>query len=284
MSDRSPGGLRDPAFIRASVPFFEWMLERYHTFSIDGVEHLPEGRALIVGNHNGGIVAPDMFALMLTFWRRFGVERPAYGLMHDFACRFPVTGKFTMRLGGVAAHPANAIRLLERDAPVLVYPGGALDAFRPSSRRNKVVFSGRSGFVRVALRSRAPIIPVVAAGAHDGFHIFTDGSAFAERTGLKKHTRIEVVPIIAGLPWGVYVGPGWYWPLPVRMKLRILPPMTWPELGPEHANDDAIVARCAEQVRVRMQQTLDTLVAEGGSGSRLLGGRLGRAIISRLGG
>jgi 1-acyl-sn-glycerol-3-phosphate acyltransferase len=263
-------GARDPAFIREMLPLLAPFFERYHQMTVDGLDRMPEGRALIVGNHNGGITTPDMFALMVAYWRRFGADAPAYGLMHDVMFRVPVAGPMMARLGAVPAHPANAVALLEQDARVLVYPGGDLDAFKSHARRHEIVFGRRRGFIRVALRARAPIVPVVAVGAHEAFHVLTDGAAFARRLPMKRLLRVEVLPVILGLPWGLSVGPVPTFPLPVRMKLRVLEPIAWPELGPEAAEDDAIVDRCREEVRAAMQAALDAMVREGGFGRRPL--------------
>lgn len=263
----SPLDQRDPELIRALLPSLEIAFERYHDVSIDGWDRVPEGPALVVGNHNGGTMAPDMFALMVAFWQRRGVEAEAYGLMHDIMFRVPVIGPAMAKLGAVPARPENASAALARNAKVLVYPGGDIDAFKPWSRRHEIIFGSRAGFIRVALRSGAPIVPVVSVGAHEGFRILTDGAAFARASGLKKLTRIEVFPVILSVPFGLGVGPVLaYVPLPVRIKLRVLDPIRFPDLGPEAADDDVIVRRCQDQVRAAMQAALDEMVAEGGFG------------------
>jgi 1-acyl-sn-glycerol-3-phosphate acyltransferase len=259
---------RDPRFIRASLPALAYGLEHWHRFEARGLEGVPDGAALVVGNHNGGIMSPDMFALMVAYWRRFGADAPAYGLMHDFVFRVPVLGATMARLGALPASPGHAREALARGAKVLVYPGGDLDAFKPYARRHEIVFGERSGFVRVALRARAPVVPVVSVGAHEAFHVLADGAELARRSGWKALTRMEVMPVVAGLPWGLWVGPGAYLPMPVDMKLHVLPAIGWPHLGPEAADDPATVARCREEVRATMQAALDALVAEGGFGRR----------------
>jgi 1-acyl-sn-glycerol-3-phosphate acyltransferase len=261
---------RDPEFIRAELPRLGWAYDHYNDVTVEGLEDIPTSRALVVGNHNGGIVSPDMFALMVAWWRARGVDEPTYGLMHNMPFRVPLVGRYLTRLGAVPAHPEHATALLERGAKVLVYPGGDLDNVRPSSRRHQIVFGQRRGFIRVALRTRSPIIPVVSIGAHEAFHVITDGAELARRLGLKRAFRIEVLPIALGLPWGVFIALGPYWPLPVRMKLRVLPPMAWPDLPPEAADDDEAVWRCREQVRSAMQRALDAMAREGGWGRRPL--------------
>lgn len=265
---RSPFAARDPEFIRAQLPRIAYLLEHWHSFEVTGLEHLAPGAALIVANHNGGIMSPDMFALMVAYWRRYGCDAPAFGLMHDFVFRVPLLGSAMAKLGALPASPANADAALARRAKVLVYPGGDLDAFKPSARRHEIVFGGRSGFIRVALRTGAPIVPVVGVGAHDAFHVLTDGAEFARRSGWKRLTRMEVLPVVVGLPWAIWIGPGAYLPIPVHMKLRVLPPIAWPDLDARAADDPAVVLRCREQVRIAMQRALDALVSEGGFGRR----------------
>ena len=259
---------RDPAFILRVLPVLEPFFERYHELEVTGLEHIPSGPALAVGNHNGGVMTPDMFGLMVAFWRARGVQEPAYGLMHDLVTKVPGVSEVMARFGAVAANHDNGLRLLARGAKVLVYPGGDLDAFKPWEHRHRIVFGERKGFVRLALRARVPIVPVVSVGAHEAFHVLTDGVELARRSGLKALLRLEAVPIALGLPFGLVVGPMAYWPLPVRIRIRVLPPLAWPELGEDAADDAAIVARCRAEVMGAMQQAMDALVAEGGFGRR----------------
>jgi 1-acyl-sn-glycerol-3-phosphate acyltransferase len=250
---------RDPETIRAYLPRLAFFFEHWHRVSIEGLERVPEGAALLVGNHNGGAMSPDMFALMVAWWRHHGVDSRAYGLMHDLPFRIPFAGDLMARFGAVPARPANAIELLRRGARVLVYPGGDFDAYRPWSKRGEIVFGPRTGFVRVALRTGAPIVPVVSSGAHDGFRVLTDGRAIVERLGLKRRARLEVFPIALCLPWGVTFGPAVYLPLPVDIRIRVLPALQWPELPAEAADDEGVVWRCREQVRETMQKALDDM-------------------------
>ena len=177
------------------------LLDLWFAPDVSGLEHVPGGPALVVGTHNGGNSAPDMFATMVAFWRHFGPDRPAYGLAHDQVCRAPVVGRWIQKLGAVPARQAHAAELLRRGAAVLVYPGGDLDAFKPWSERHTVKFGERAGFIKTALRARVPIVPVISVGAHETFAVLTDGRDLARRLGLKRWTRLEVLPIILCLPW-----------------------------------------------------------------------------------
>jgi 1-acyl-sn-glycerol-3-phosphate acyltransferase len=268
---------RDPAFIRAVLPALARSFQRYHAATTEGLDRLPAGAALIVGSHNGGPLAPDMFALMAAYWERFGAEAPAYGLMHDFVFRLPFAGAIMSRLGAVPARPENAVALLGRGAKVLVYPGGDLDGLKAHARRHEIIFGERLGFIRVAIRTGAPIVPVVSVGAHEIFRILADGAEFARRSGWKRLTRLEVFPVTLSIPFGLTLGPiFFYLPIPVRMNIRVLDPISWPELTPAAADDDRIVRRCRDQVRDTMQEALDDLVRQGGFGPRPLSELLSR--------
>jgi 1-acyl-sn-glycerol-3-phosphate acyltransferase len=259
---------RDPAFLLAERDFLGAVCDAWYAPDLEGLEHLPEGRALVVGTHNGGVLAPDMFSLMVGFWRLHGAERPAYGLAHDMVFRLPFVGRWIAKLGGVPASPDNARKLLERDVAVLVYPGGDLDAYKPYAERHVVKFGGRKGFIRLALRTRSPIVPVVSVGAHEIFYILTDGASLASRLGLKRRFRMEVLPVALSIPFGLTVGAFMpYLPLPTKIRIRVLPPMDL-GLGPDAADDPVAVAAAAQQVRAVMQAALDALVAEGGFGPR----------------
>ena len=268
--DPDLGSRRDPEFIRANLDKLAFYVHRFHHTTVEGLDNIPDGAALAVGNHNGGIMSPDMYALMVAWWRHFGVDTPSYGLAHDIGLKVPVFRDLLARVGGVPARPENAVALLQRGHKVLVYPGGDLDAYRPASRRNEIVFGERRGFVRVALRAQAPIVPVVSAGAHDAFHVLTDGRCILRRLGIQRLARVEVLPIALCIPWGIQFGPGLYLPWPVRMRIRVLAPIAWPALAPEAADDDSIVRRCRDEVVEVMQSALTSLAREGGTGRRTL--------------
>jgi 1-acyl-sn-glycerol-3-phosphate acyltransferase len=258
---------RDPAFIREQRDFLGALCQAWYAPDVLGLDHLPEGRALVVGTHNGGYMAPDMFSLMVASWHAFDpAERPAYGLAHDVVFQLPWAGRWIAKLGGVPASPVNAERLLRRDVTVLVYPGGDRDAFKPFRARHTVDFAGRKGFIRLALRTGAPIVPVVSVGAHEVFRVLTDGAKLAQWLGLKKHLRVDVLPIALGLPTGLVVGAAApYLPMPTKIRLRVLPPIAL-DHPPEAAADAAIVDALYARIIDTMQRGVDALVLEGGFG------------------
>jgi 1-acyl-sn-glycerol-3-phosphate acyltransferase len=266
---------RDPRAIReVFMPVWGWLYRHYFQVTTDGWEHVPrQGRILVVGSHNGGLAAPDMFMLMYEWFCRYGTQRPAYGLAHANVWEyFGPTATLAARAGAVVAHPRMAMAALQKEAAVLVYPGGAEDVFRPYSQRHQIQLAGRKGFIKVALRERAPIVPVVSIGAHDGLIVLTDLYPTLERLhgrgmpwlfGIDPH----VFPIYLGLPWGVAFGPLPNLPLPSQIHIRICEPIEFDRSGRSAANDRDYVDACYDRVERQMQAELDRLVAEKGQAS-----------------
>jgi 1-acyl-sn-glycerol-3-phosphate acyltransferase len=253
------------------MPAWKWLYENYFHVTTDGWEHVPDrGRILAVGSHNGGLAAPDMFMLMYDWYRRYGTERPAYGLAHAGVWQyFGYTSKLAVQAGAVVAQPKMAIAALQREAAVLVYPGGAEDVFRPYHQRHKIEFAGRKGFIKVALRERAPIVPVISIGAHEGLIVLTDIYPFLEQLhdrGIPWPFGIDpvVFPIYLGLPWGISFGPLPNLPLPTKIHTRICRPIEFDRYGRAAANDRDYVDRCYTLVEQQMQWELDRLVKEKG--------------------
>lgn len=242
---------RDPAFIRRLMPLADRFNRHYVRLEAGGTEHVPRTPCLYVGNHNGGIMGPDLVCTLGTLWRTLGADFPLYALAHDFAMRqLKPLGALVQKGGGVTAKHANAERVFARGGQVLVYPGGELDAFRRHDRRHDVVLLPRTGFARLALKTGVPVVPIVASGAHESAIILAEGKRIARR--LPRRLRIVTFPIALALPWGIVAGP-WlpYLPLPWKIRLRILPPML------PAAGEDALAF--ATRVEVAMRATMRAL-------------------------
>jgi 1-acyl-sn-glycerol-3-phosphate acyltransferase len=266
LDDRDPHAIRE-----VFMPVWGWLYRHYFQVTTDGWEHIPDrGRMLAVGSHNGGLAAPDMFMLMYEWFCRYGTERPAYGLAHpDVWKYFGATSIFAARAGAVVAHPRMAMAALQKEALVLVYPGGAEDVFRPYHQRHQIQLAGRQGFIKMALRENAPIVPVVSVGAHDGLIVLTDLYPLLERlhaSGMPWLFGIDpnVFPIYLGLPWGIAFGPLPNLPLPSQIHIRICKPISFDRSGRSAATDRDYVDACYDRVERQMQLELDRLVIEKG--------------------
>jgi 1-acyl-sn-glycerol-3-phosphate acyltransferase len=243
---------RDPALIERALPLARWCARYYFRLQVEGFDQLPRGPVLYVANHNGGMAGPDVGCTLLSLFEARGVSAPLYALTHDFAMRHvPPFGRLVQRFGALRATPQNALRALERGAQVLVYPGGELDAYRHSRRRNEIVLGERTGFIRVAKAAGVPIVPIIAQGAHRSAYIFFEGDP--RRLGLR-WARVQRFPAALALPWGIALSP-WlpYLPLPFSIRLRALPAL--------HMDPQESVIEARERVRGAMQRALDQLAA-----------------------
>ncbi len=259
---------RDPKFIQSLMPLWEWFYQHYFQVKTDGWHHVPtQGKMLVVGSHNGGLAAPDMFMFMYDWFRRFGCDRLLYGLMHPTVWQAtPGVAKMAVKCGAILAHPRMAKAALARDAVVAVYPGGAQDVFRPHHLRGQIYFAGRKGFIKLALREEVPILPMISHGAHDTLLVLTDiypHLRALHEQGMPWLFGIDpvVFPIYLGLPWGLGIGPLPNFPLPVPIHTRVCAPIVFERYGAAAARDRDYVDECYEKVSTQMQQELDALVA-----------------------
>jgi len=239
--------------------------ERYASLffpEVHGIENIPRnGPALVVGNHSGLFYMPDVFITGLAVVRRRGLDQPFYGLAYDLLFAIPGIERILRGLGGIPAGHEQAEAALAQGALVLVYPGGDYEACRPWSERDRVEFADHHGFVKLALRARVPVVPVVAYGAHHTVVILSRGERLARLLGLNL-LRIKVFPILLGPPFGVnsFLTPPL--PLPAAITVDFLPPIDWTHLGPEGADDEEVVEHCYGEITALMQATLDRLHAE----------------------
>ncbi len=259
---------RDPKVIASLMPKWEWFYNHYFRTRTDGWHHVPK-QALFVGSHNGGLAAPDLVMLMVDWFRRFGYKRPMYGLMHAKIWQAnPDLAKLANQCGAVPAQPKFAIAALQRGANVLVFPGGAQDVFRPHRQRHQIQLMGRTGFIKLALRERVPIVPVISAGAHDTFIVLEncyEQAKWLNQQGLLPWFQgidPEVFPIYLGLPWGLAIGPIPHMPWPTQIHTRVCPPIVFEQTGRHAAKDNSYVQQCYEQVVDQMQRHLDQLLLD----------------------
>lgn len=253
---------RDPELLERMSTLVEKVHVRYHRAEVAGVEDVPSGAALFVGNHNAGLWSPDTFILGWALHRRYGLDGLPYGLGHDMVLRSPL-GQLLVPLGAVRASHDNAHRLFAEGRKVLVYPGGDLEAWRPYRHRNRVDFGPRVGYMRLALREGVPVVPVVAEGAHASFIVIDDLRWLARLIRADRYLRLKVWPLVVCLPWGLAMGPAvLYWPFPARIRMEILPAIRFERSGPEAAGDDAYVRECSRQVQAQMQSALTRLAAQ----------------------
>lgn len=228
------------------VARFAHGLFRYLRPELRHADRIPSsGRALLVGNH--ALMGIDSFVLCPQIIEATG--RLPRGLA-DFAIfNVPVIERAVRRLGAIPGTQDGARGLLEADELVLVYPGGSVDSFKPPEHKYQLPWAGRKGFIRLALATGTPIIPVMGAGIDDAYvELFRDRWVFPTVLGVDP--RRYTFPVSMGLG---------FMPLPTRFVFFVGEPMA-PPAPPEAAEDEAVVDAWHEEVWTRCQALLDASV------------------------
>lgn len=247
---------RDPAYIRETLPRW-WLINSfYFRAQVRGLERIPpEGPVLLVGNHSGGNVIPDTIVFTIAFSAFFGAERRFHQLAHNLVLTFPGLG-WLRKYGVIQASRENMQRAIEADGAVLVYPGGVNEVHRPSWESARVDLAGRTGWIKMALQTDVPVVPVVAIGGQETALFLTRGERLARALRLKQLVRLPVLPISITLPWGLTIGdiPG-HIPLPAKITVQVLEPINLRERYGEEPD----VQEVYDDVTALMQRTLDDL-------------------------
>jgi 1-acyl-sn-glycerol-3-phosphate acyltransferase len=217
-----------------------------------GLEHIPDrGPALIVANHSG-VLPYDGAMIKLALRREHAAARECRMLMRDMFALLPFLAPALTKHGEVRANPDNAERLLRRGHVVGVFPEGVKGVGKRFRDRYRLARFGRGGFVRVALRTGAPIVPCAVVGAEEIHPVIARADWIGRRLGL------PFFPITFTFPWLGLLG---LVPLPSRWTIEFGPPLETHGYGAEGASDAILVNRLSEQVRESIQNMLDERLA-----------------------
>lgn len=242
----------DPALMRWMVTASRALYKLWFRCEVRGWENFPEGGALIVSNHSGGVNPPDAQLIWSGFFQKFGFERPIFTLTHDMILRGPAKVPLS-KMGMIPADREVAAEALRSGAAVIVFPGGDYDALRPTSKQAVIDFDGRTGYARTAIEAGVPIVPAVSIGGQETQLFLTRGI----RIGLlKRLTRVEQFPLSIGVPFGLT--PAINFPLPAKITTQVLPPIDIKALFGKKPD----AAEVDEYVRGVMQGALSALAAE----------------------
>ena len=247
----------DPGFTRQIANLVGPVIKRYFRAEVRGLESMPAaGGALVVSNHSGGMFTPDVLVFAPAFYEKFGFDRPVYTLAH-YGVFIANIGDWLRRAGVIEASRENAAKALRSGAVVLVFPGGDYDSYRPTLTENVIDFAGRTGYVRTAMETGVPIVPMVSIGGQETQLFLARGDSIAKRLGLAR-LRAQILPISVGFPFGLSVILPPNVPLPSKIVARVLEPI---DIAAEFG-DDPDVDEVDLHVRAVMQKALDELACE----------------------
>lgn len=227
------------ADLETGVRVAGWIYRHYFRAEAVGLEHLPaRGRVLLVSNHSGQLPFDGMVISAACF-----LEPPAPRLVRSMIEHFVPTVPFVSywfaRWGQIIGTPENCQRLLEDDEAILVFPEGARGISKPFSRRYQLADFGL-GFMRLALATGTPVIPVAVIGAEEQ----------APAINLRPLARLLGTPSFPVVPYPPFVP---ILPLPVKYRLRFGEPMTFTG---DPDDDDEVLDDKVASVKNRIQSML----------------------------
>lgn len=211
----------------------------YFRPEIIGIEHLPAGRALVVPNHSGQLPF-DGLVIAVAALLHAKPPRLLRAMAERWFPTLPFVNEAFSRAGVVVGDPINCRNLLLDEQAILVFPEGARGSGKPWKKRYQLQAFGR-GFMRLALQTNTPIVPVSVVGAEESIVSVHDWRWGARLLGM------PYLPIHPLLP---VLGPLAYLPLPTKFHVRFGQPMHFE--GP-YDDEDARIDEKVEQVKAKIQ-------------------------------
>jgi 1-acyl-sn-glycerol-3-phosphate acyltransferase len=237
----------DREWTESLLPLFRFLYNHYWRVRVSGLENVPgEGRSLLVSNH-AGVLPFDGAMIRTAIWDHHPQPRHARALIMDAFFGVPFISWFLRRTGNTLAHPDDAERLLERDELVLVFPEGVKGSGKPYKERYRLRRFGRGGFVQIALRTGAPIIPVSVVGSEELYPMLADIGPIAKLMGMPYFPITPTFPLL---------GPLGLAPLPSSWMIEFHEPIPVARFGADAAEDPSVVMRLTDDVRDIIQDGL----------------------------
>lgn len=220
----------------AAVAPFVWMYQHYFRVETRGLENLPAGRVLLVSNHSGQLPF-DGAMIGMAMLTEADPPRPVRSMVEKWMPTLPYVSTFFARTGQVVGTPENCRRLLEAGEVILVFPEGAKGINKLWRDRYQLADFGL-GFMRLALETGTPIVPVAVIGGEEQAPALFDFKPLARLLGFP---AFPVTPTLLPLP------------LPTRYRLRFGQPMRF-EGSPQ--DEDAELERKVKEVKAAIQALL----------------------------
>jgi 1-acyl-sn-glycerol-3-phosphate acyltransferase len=244
---------RSERVFRLMEPVLNFYYRYWFRVEVEGIENVPAGGGALLASNHAGALPPDAPMIVHAVRNEHSNPRPVYMLGEHWFKGYPGVGMLTNKLGLVAAHPANAHRLLHDEGRlVLVFPEGQKATRKLYWQRYKLRRFGRGGFVKTAIRAGVPIVPVAVMGGEEAMPIFAHIKPLERLTGLVYFPINHAFPHFGLLAAAMY--------LPAKFRIRFLEPVEFEDRGPEAADDVAFVQQTADDIRARIQASLNAML------------------------
>jgi len=220
-----PWGL-DPETLKRAVALGLWFYRNYFRVIPHGLERLPKGRVMLVANHSGQLPFDAMMIAMALLVDALPARIPR-GMVDYWVPSLPFISDLFTRSGAVVGSPLNSLDLLRAEQCVMVFPEGTRGLGKPFSKRYQLQNFG-TGFMRLAIEAKAPIIPVAVIGAEEIYPGAFNIEPLAKLLGMP---YFPIPPLLALL------GPLGALPLPTQISIRFGEPLTF-EADPDMTDSE----------------------------------------------
>ena len=160
-----------------------WLYRNYFRVQTSGLDNVPDGPALLVGNHSTQMAYDGMMVLTALFLECDPPQHAAPMGAYQFA-RNPLYSEFMPRMGQLTGTPANCKLLLERGRKVLVFPEGEEGGGKTLFNRYKLMPFGH-GFMKIAYDAGVPVVPFAFVGGEEMVPSFSRLRPLAKRIGMQ---------------------------------------------------------------------------------------------------
>lgn len=232
----------DPEFIRVVGLLAGTLYRHYFRVQASGLEHLPEGRVMVIANHSGQIPF-DGAMIASAMLLEADPPRLLRTMVERWSPTIPYVSIMFARTGAVVGLPENAERLLEMDHSLLVFPEGAPGSNKMFNKAYQLQDFGL-GFLRLALKTNTPIVPVAVVGAEEQYPAIYNAKKLARLIGAPAFpvTPFMILPLIGLLP------------LPTKYHVSFGEPMYF-DGDPD--DDDEVIAEKVWLVRSTIQNMVN---------------------------
>ncbi len=248
----------DLEFMERTKYLWNPLMDYWFRMEVDGWENVPPAPALLIGIHSGAPFVWDAWTVGVQWWRHFGDARPLHGTAHDALMATPLLSAYFRKMGVLPAHADSITAALAAGRDVALWPGGERDSLRPWTKRDQAILAGRMGFVRLAIRSRVPILPIATVGGPDSMPVLATGRRIARALQLDRVARLKMFPIALQFPWGISPAVLPEVPLPTKIRTTFRPAIEL-DPDPDRAEDRAYVEHKYDEVQASIQTGMDAL-------------------------
>lgn len=237
------------------------VIQKYFRAKFKGLENIPDTPFIGVGNHLGVYFIPESY-LWLGKYHTLKGKPPMTVLVHKAFHQLTSVFNFTERdFGIIKANPKSALETLQAGNALTVYPGGDRENTKPFSERNRIDFYDHTGYIKLALKSGCPILPIVGIGGGETLFVLSSGEQLAKRSQLAKMFKIHTWPLYWSFPFGFKFGHFnlFQFPLPSQITISVLPPISVENYLPHDAENPHLVKKLNEKVIRLMQEEMNRL-------------------------